>query len=33
VFAEENGWHATSNHIDLAGRDRFVSATWKDERP
>jgi release factor glutamine methyltransferase len=33
VFAEENGWHGTSNHIDLAGRDRFVSATWKDERP
>ena len=33
VFTEENGWHGTSNHIDLAGRDRFVSATWKDERP
>jgi release factor glutamine methyltransferase len=33
VFSEENGWRGTSNHIDLAGRDRFVSATWKDERP
>jgi release factor glutamine methyltransferase len=33
VFAEERGWGGTSNHTDLAGRDRFVSATWKDERP
>jgi release factor glutamine methyltransferase len=33
VFSEEHGWHGTSNHTDLAGRDRFVSATWKDERP
>ncbi len=33
VFAEENGWQLTRNHTDLAGRDRFVSAAWKDERP
>lgn len=26
VFAEENGWRATRNHGDLAGRDRFVTA-------
>jgi len=26
VFAEENGWRGTLNHIDLAGRDRFVTA-------
>ncbi len=26
VFAEENGWRATRNHSDLAGRDRFVTA-------
>jgi release factor glutamine methyltransferase len=26
VFAEENGWRDTRNHIDLAGRDRFVTA-------
>jgi release factor glutamine methyltransferase len=26
VFAEENGWRGTRNHIDLAGRDRFVTA-------
>jgi len=26
VFAEENGWRETRNHIDLAGRDRFVTA-------
>jgi release factor glutamine methyltransferase len=32
VFAEEHGWHGTRNHTDLAGRDRFVSAAWKDER-
>ena len=25
VFAEENGWRATRNHSDLAGRDRFVT--------
>jgi release factor glutamine methyltransferase len=31
VFAEEHGWRGTRNHIDLAGRDRFVSAAWKDE--
>ncbi len=28
VFAEENGWLGTRNHRDLAGRDRFVTATW-----
>jgi release factor glutamine methyltransferase len=33
VFPEENGWRGTRNHTDLAGRDRFVSAAWKDERP
>jgi release factor glutamine methyltransferase len=32
VFAEENGWRGTRNHTDLAGRDRFVSAAWKDDR-
>jgi release factor glutamine methyltransferase len=28
VFAEETGWRDTTNHRDLAGRDRFVTATW-----
>ncbi len=28
VFAEENGWKETRNHADLAGLDRFVTATW-----
>ncbi len=28
VFAEESGWSQTRNHTDLAGRDRFVTATW-----
>jgi release factor glutamine methyltransferase len=32
VFAEENGWRQTRNHADLAGRDRFVTAAWQDER-
>ena len=32
VFAEEAGWSGTRNHCDLAGRDRFVTAAWKDER-
>jgi release factor glutamine methyltransferase len=27
VFAEEAGWRDTRNHKDLAGRDRFVTAT------
>jgi release factor glutamine methyltransferase len=27
VFAEESGWRDTRNHVDLAGRDRFVTAT------
>jgi release factor glutamine methyltransferase len=26
VFAEERGWRETRNHVDLAGRDRFVTA-------
>jgi len=26
VFAEESGWRETRNHLDLAGRDRFVTA-------
>ena len=25
VFAAERGWQETSNHVDLAGRDRFVT--------
>jgi len=33
VFAEERGWQQTRNHADLAGRDRFVTAAWKDDRP
>ena len=32
VFAEERGWLRTRNHADLAGRDRFVTAAWQDER-
>ncbi len=28
VFAEDNGWQQTRNHTDLAGLDRFVTATW-----
>jgi release factor glutamine methyltransferase len=28
VFAEESGWRDTRNHADLAGLDRFVTATW-----
>jgi release factor glutamine methyltransferase len=31
VFAEEKGWRGTRNHLDLAGRDRFVSAIWKSQ--
>ena len=31
VFAEENGWKETRNHCDLAGLDRFVTATWPGE--
>jgi release factor glutamine methyltransferase len=27
VFAEESGWRDTRNNKDLAGRDRFVTAT------
>ena len=26
VFAAERGWQETRNHVDLAGRDRFVTA-------
>jgi release factor glutamine methyltransferase len=32
VFAEEHGWRHTRNHADLAGRDRFVTAAWQDDR-
>lgn len=28
LFAEEDGWKQTRNHTDLAGLDRFVTATW-----
>ncbi len=28
VFAEEAGWRDTRDNKDLAGRDRFVTATW-----
>jgi release factor glutamine methyltransferase len=28
VFAEELGWRDTRNNKDLAGRDRFVTASW-----
>ncbi len=28
VFAEERGWRDTTNHKDLARRDRFVTAAW-----
>jgi release factor glutamine methyltransferase len=28
VFTEEAGWRDTRNNKDLAGRDRFVTATW-----
>ena len=27
VFAEESGWRGTRTHADLAGLDRFVTAT------
>jgi release factor glutamine methyltransferase len=33
VFAEERGWRDTRNHRDLAGRDRFVTATWPGGHP
>ena len=33
AFAEECGWRDQRNHRDLAGRDRFVTAVWEDERP
>jgi release factor glutamine methyltransferase len=26
IFAEDRGWRDTRNHVDLAGRDRFVTA-------
>jgi release factor glutamine methyltransferase len=31
VFPEETGWRDTTNHKDLAGRDRFVTASWPGE--
>ncbi len=33
VFAEENGWRETRNHVDLAGRDRFVTAARLSPQP
>ena len=33
AFAEERGWRAQRNHRALAGRARFVTAVWEDERP
>jgi release factor glutamine methyltransferase len=33
AFPEERGWRDQRNHRDLAGRDRFVTAVWEDERP
>ena len=33
VFTEEQGWRDTRNHRDLAGRDRFVTATWPGRAP
>jgi release factor glutamine methyltransferase len=32
VFPEEAGWRDTTNHKDLARRDRFVTAMWPGER-
>ena len=31
VLPEEAGWRDTTNHKDLAGRDRFVTAMWPGE--
>ena len=31
VFAEEAGWRDTTNHKDLARKDRFVTAVWPGE--
>jgi release factor glutamine methyltransferase len=31
VFPEEAGWRDTTNHKDLARRDRFVTAMWPGE--
>ncbi len=33
VFTEENGWRETRNHVDLAGRDRFVTAARLSAQP
>ncbi|MGO9293534.1 MAG: peptide chain release factor N(5)-glutamine methyltransferase [Streptosporangiaceae bacterium] len=33
IFAEESGWRETRTHRDLAGRDRFVTATWPGPPP
>ena len=31
IFAEEAGWRDTTNHKDLARKDRFVTAMWPGE--
>ena len=31
IFAEEAGWRDTTNHKDLARKDRFVTAVWPGE--
>ncbi len=33
IFAEESGWRETRTRRDLAGRDRFVTATWPGPPP
>ena len=33
IFAEEAGWRDTTNHKDLARKDRFVTAMWPGEKP
>ncbi|MGH3275591.1 MAG: N5-glutamine methyltransferase family protein, partial [Streptosporangiaceae bacterium] len=32
LLAEQDGWRDPRNHPDLTGHDRFVTATWQDER-
>ena len=31
IFPEEAGWRDTTNHKDLARKDRFVTAMWPGE--
>jgi release factor glutamine methyltransferase len=33
VFADETAWRDTRNHVDLAGRDRFVTAALVSPQP